>query len=60
MTKSKTLKSNEVIETISHKIQLKKELRREKSLGNQRKVDMIQLKIDQLESKLHSSPLSKT
>ena len=57
---TKTLKSEDVISTITHKIELKKELRVQKKRGNQRKVDIIQMKIDQLEDHLHSSPLSKT
>ena len=56
----KTLKSEEVISTITKKIQLKKQLRIERKKGNQRKVDIIQMKIDQLEDHLSSSPLSKT
>jgi len=56
----KTLKSNKVIETITYKIELKKKLREAKSNGEERKVQLIQLKINQLEDKLHSSPLSKT
>ena len=53
-------KSTEVIGTITHKIELKKKLREAKKAGEERKVQLIQLKIDQLEEKLHSSPLSKT
>jgi hypothetical protein len=57
---NKTLKSDEVIETITHKIALKKKLKEAKINGEERKVQLIQLKINQLEDKLHSSPLSKT
>ena len=56
----KTLKSDEVIESITYKIQLKKELRSAKSNGDLRKADLIQQRIDQIEEKLKSSPLSKT
>jgi len=56
----KTLKSDEVIESITYKIQLKKDLRQAKSKGDLRKADLIQLKINQIEEKLKSSPLSKT
>tara|TARA_B100000073_G_scaffold279474_1_gene239984 strand:- start:31 stop:222 length:192 start_codon:yes stop_codon:yes gene_type:complete len=56
----KTLKSDEVIESITYKIQLKKSLREAKKNGDTRKADLIQLKIDQIEDKLKSSPLSKT
>tara|TARA_B100000927_G_C16072031_1_gene311622 strand:+ start:313 stop:492 length:180 start_codon:yes stop_codon:yes gene_type:complete len=55
-----TLKSNEVIDTITYKIELKKSLREAKKSGNQKQADLIQLKISQLEDKLRSSPLSKT
>ena len=55
-----TLKSNEVIDTITYKIELKKSLREAKKSGNSTQADLIQLKIKQLEEKLRSSPLSKT
>lgn len=55
-----TLKSNEVIDTITYKIELKKSLREAKKAGNSKQADLIQLKIQQLEEKLRSSPLSKT
>ena len=54
-----TLKSNEVIDTITYKIELKKSLREAKKSGNSKQADLIQLKIQQLEEKLRSSPLSK-
>tara|TARA_Y100000593_G_scaffold27028_2_gene53862 strand:+ start:7469 stop:7651 length:183 start_codon:yes stop_codon:yes gene_type:complete len=60
MVNKKTLQSNEVIESITLKIQLKKALREHKKLGETRKAALIQLKIDQIEDKLKSSPLSKT
>ena len=56
---TKTLKPNEVIDSITLKIELKKELRQLKKLGENKKAQMVQLKIDSLENKLHSSPLSK-
>ena len=55
-----TLKSNEVIDTITYKIELKKSLREAKKSGNSKQADLIKLKIKQLEEKLRSSPLSKT
>ena len=55
-----TLKSNEVIDTITYKIELKKSLREAKKSGNSKQADLIQLKIKQLEETLRSSPLSKT
>jgi|TARA_B100000035_G_scaffold290722_1_gene278036 hypothetical protein len=60
METKKTLKSDEVIELITYKIQLKKSLRDLKKSGNLKQADMIQLKLEQVEEKLHSSPLSKT
>ena len=56
---SKTLKPSTVIDSISLKIELKKELRELKRQGDLKKAQIVQLKIDQLEDKLHSSPLSK-
>ncbi len=56
---TKTLKPTEVIDSITLKIELKKELRRLKKLGEDKKAQIVQLKIESLEDKLHSSPLSK-
>ncbi len=56
---SKTLKPSTVIDTISLKIELKKELRELKRQGDLKKAQIVQLKIDQLEDKLHSSTHSK-
>ena len=56
----RNLKSTEVIDIISTKVQLKKDLRLAKKEGfRDRQAEMISLKINQLEEKLHSSPLSK-
>ena len=60
METKKTLKSDEVIELITYKIQLKKTLRELKKSGNLKQANIIQLKLKQIEEKLHSSPLSKT
>ena len=60
METKKTLKSDEVIELITYKIQLKKSLRDLKKSGNLKQANIIQLKLKQIEEKLHSSPLSKT
>ena len=60
METKKTLKSDEVIELITYKIQLKKSLRDLKKSGNLKQAYIIQLKLEQVEEKLHSSPLSKT
>ena len=54
----RNLKSTEVIDIISTKVQLKKDLRLAKKEGRDRQAEMISLKINQLEEKLHSSPLS--
>ncbi len=55
----KNLKQSEVIDIITKKIQYKKDLRNLKKTGELRKAEMLQLKIDSLEEKLHSRPLSK-
>ena len=60
METKKTLKSDEVIELITYKLQLKKTLRDLKKSGNLKQANIIQLKLKQIEEKLHSSPLSKT
>ena len=60
METKKTLKADEVIELITYKIQLKKTLRDLKKSGNLKQANIIQLKLKQIEEKLHSSPLSKT
>ncbi len=56
---TKNLKPDEVIGMIQKKIQLKKDLRELKSNGEDRKAELLSLKIGQLEDKLHSRPLSK-
>ena len=55
----KNLKSNEVINLISQKVQLKRELCSFKQNGEERKVEIVSQKIAQIEDKLHSRPLSK-
>lgn len=55
----KNLKQSEVIDIISQKVQYKKDLRNLKRAGEHRKAEMLQIKIDSLEEKLHSRPLSK-
>jgi len=55
----KNLKQSEVIDIISKKVQYKKDLRNLKQAGELRKAEMLQVKIDSLEEKLHSRPLSK-
>ena len=56
---TKNLKPDEVIGMIQKKIQLKKDLRELKSNGEDRKAELLSLKISQIEEKLHSRPLSK-
>ncbi len=53
----KNLKQEEVISLITKKVQLKKDLRNFKQAGENRKAELLQLKIDSLEEKLHSRPL---
>ena len=55
----KNLKSNEVINLISQKVQLKRELRSFKQNGENRKAEIASQKITQIEEKLHSRPLAK-
>ena len=55
----KNLKSNEVINLISQKVQLKRELRSFKQNGENRKAEIVTQTITQIEDKLHSRPLAK-
>ena len=55
----KNLKSSEVINLISQKVQLKRELRSFKQNGENRKAEIVSQKITQIEDKLHSRPLAK-
>lgn len=55
----KNLKSNEVINLISQKVALKRELRLFKQNGENRKAEIVSQKITQIEEKLHSRPLAK-
>jgi hypothetical protein len=57
---AKNLKSEEVINMISKKITLKKELRTAKKESDEKTVTKLSEKIDKIEDKLHSTPLSKT
>ena len=57
---AKNLKSDEVISMISKKIALKKELRTAKKESDTKTVTKLSEKIDKIEDKLHSTPLSKT
>ena len=57
---AKNLKSEEVINMISKKIALKKELRTAKQDSDDIKSKEINKKISKIETKLRSTPLSKT
>ena len=57
---AKNLKSDEVISMISKKIALKKELRTAKKESDEKTITKLSEKIDKIENKLHSTPLSKT
>ena len=59
MNDKKNLTSEEVISMITYKVALKKDLREFRKNGDDRKSDIIALKIEQLETKLHSRPLAK-
>ena len=56
----KTLKSHEVINSISEKIQLKKALRQARSDKDKTEIAKISQKISKIDEKLSSSPLSKS
>jgi len=56
----KTLKSQDVISSISKKIELKKALRQARSDKDKKEIDKISKKIHKIETKLSSSPLSKS
>ena len=57
---AKNLKSDEVISMISKKIALKQELRTAKKEADEKTITKLSEKIDKIEDKLHSTPLSKT
>lgn len=57
---SKTLKANDVIDMISKKVSLKRDLRTAKKSDNEDLVVECQKKIDKIEKKLSSKPLQKT
>lgn len=55
----KNLKPTEVIQLISQKVQLKKDLKLAKEENRVRQAEIIDQKISQISEKLSSSPLSK-
>lgn len=57
---TKHLKSNEVISSISEKIELKKQLRLAKKNHDDLQIQKLTHKISKIEHHLQSTPLSKT
>tara|TARA_B110000285_G_scaffold233306_1_gene306681 strand:- start:1389 stop:1565 length:177 start_codon:yes stop_codon:yes gene_type:complete len=55
----KNLKSTQVIDALTQKIELKKELRVAKKEQDAVEIKQINKKIDKIEKKLHSIPLQK-
>ena len=55
---TKNFKPDEVIGMIQKKVQLKRDLKELKS-AEDRKAELLTMKISQIEEKLHSRPLSK-
>ena len=56
---TKNFKPDEVISMIQKKVLLKKNLKELKSNGEDKKAEVVQLKISQIDDELHSRPLSK-
>tara|TARA_B100000575_G_C23056236_1_gene608078 strand:+ start:101 stop:277 length:177 start_codon:yes stop_codon:yes gene_type:complete len=56
---TKNFKPDEVIGMIQKKVLLKKSLKELKSNGENKKAEVVELKISQLDDELHSRPLSK-
>ena len=56
---TKNFKPDEVIGMIQKKVQLKRDLKELKSAGEDRKAELLTMKISQIEEKLHSRPLAK-
>ena len=55
----KNLKSQEVLDSLSRKVELKIALRDAKKSKDDKKVELISKKIGKIESKLSSTPLQK-
>lgn len=55
----KTLKSNQVIDIITKKVELKRQLKEIKKNGDDVAIKNLTQKISKLDSKLSQSPLSK-
>ena len=56
---TKNFKPDEVIGMIQKKVQLKRDLKELKSAGNNKKAELLTMKISQIEEKLNSRQLSK-
>tara|TARA_Y100001972_G_scaffold14619_1_gene15400 strand:+ start:77 stop:253 length:177 start_codon:yes stop_codon:yes gene_type:complete len=56
---TKNFKPDELIGMIQKKVLLKKSLKELKSNGENKKAEVVELKISQLDDELHSRPLSK-
>tara|TARA_R110001592_G_scaffold6963_10_gene38630 strand:- start:1004 stop:1180 length:177 start_codon:yes stop_codon:yes gene_type:complete len=55
----KNLKPDEVISVLQKKVQLKRDIKELKSLGETKKAETLMRKVSQLDNKLHSRPLAK-
>jgi hypothetical protein len=55
----KNLKPDEVISVLQKKVQLKRDIKELKSLGETKKAETLMRKVSQLDDKLHSRPLAK-
>ena len=56
---TKNLKPKEVLSVLQKKVQLKRDIKELKSVGEIKKAEILMKKVSQLEEKLHSRPLSK-
>ena len=56
----RNLKGNEVIDIITRKVELKKALRNAKLKEDKIQIKLISKKMSELDTDLHSRPLSKT
>jgi len=56
---TKNLKPEEVISVLQKKVQLKRDIKELKSLGETKKAETLMRKVSLLDDKLHSRPLAK-
>ena len=54
---TKNLKPKEVLSVLQKKVQLKRDIKELKSVGETKKAEILMKKVSQLEEKLHSRPL---